>query len=119
VLVLPYTHVFQSGVLFLGYSFGVPVVATDVGSLADDVVEGETGFLCRPGDAADLARAIKAYLSSDLCRDQPERSAMIRRFALERHSWDIVVERTATVYESLAGTRVCRPSSSNPQGHTT
>ena len=27
VLILPYTHVFQSGVLFLGYSFGLPAIA--------------------------------------------------------------------------------------------
>ena len=31
VLVLPYKEIFQSGVLFLAYSFGLPVVATDVG----------------------------------------------------------------------------------------
>jgi len=31
VLVLPYTHIFQSGVLFLGYNFGLPVIAADVG----------------------------------------------------------------------------------------
>ena len=31
ILVLPYTHVFQSGVLFLAYSFGLPVIASDVG----------------------------------------------------------------------------------------
>src|SRR5438094_6340159 len=34
VFVLPYTNIFQSGVLFLGYSFGLPVVAADVGSRA-------------------------------------------------------------------------------------
>jgi Glycosyltransferase len=33
VLILPYAQVFQSGVLFLGYSFGLPVVAADVGEL--------------------------------------------------------------------------------------
>ena len=37
---LPYTHIFQSGVLFLGYSFGLPVIASDVGSLREDVIEG-------------------------------------------------------------------------------
>src|SRR6266700_203772 len=31
VLILPYAHVFQSGVLFLGYSFGLPAIAADVG----------------------------------------------------------------------------------------
>ena len=33
VLVMPYTNIFQSGVLFLAFSFGVPVIATDVGAL--------------------------------------------------------------------------------------
>ena len=55
VCVLPYTEVFQSGVLFLAYRFGLPVVATDVGSLRDDVIEGRTGFISRRQDPADLA----------------------------------------------------------------
>ena len=33
VLILPYTHVFQSGVLFLGYSFGLPAIACRCGNL--------------------------------------------------------------------------------------
>jgi glycosyltransferase involved in cell wall biosynthesis len=45
VLVLPYKEIFQSGVLFLAYSFGLPVVATDVGSFREEIVEGKTGFL--------------------------------------------------------------------------
>ena len=40
VLILPYTHVFQSGVLFLGYSFGLPAIAADVGSLKEEIIEG-------------------------------------------------------------------------------
>ena len=48
VLVLPYVSIFQSGVLFLAYSFGLPVIATDVGSLKQDIVEGKTGFVCEP-----------------------------------------------------------------------
>ena len=31
VLVLPYRDIYQSGVLFLGHSFGLPVLAADVG----------------------------------------------------------------------------------------
>src|SRR5439155_24688106 len=31
VLVLPYRYIYQSGVLFLGHSFGLPVIAADVG----------------------------------------------------------------------------------------
>ena len=49
VLILPYTHVFQSGVLFLGYSFGLPAIAADVGSLKEEIIEGQTGFVSSHG----------------------------------------------------------------------
>lgn len=39
-----------------------PVVATDVGGVADAVVEGETGLLVPAGDPAALAAALKALL---------------------------------------------------------
>ncbi|MGA8045850.1 MAG: glycosyltransferase, partial [Dermatophilaceae bacterium] len=45
--------------LFHALSLGVPVVATDVGELAEVVREYECGSLYRPGDARDLARAIE------------------------------------------------------------
>src|SRR5262249_42554935 len=48
LLVVPYTQIYQSGVPFLGYSFGVPVIAADVGSLREDIVEDKTGFICKP-----------------------------------------------------------------------
>src|SRR6266403_5224082 len=55
VLILPYAHVFQSGVLFLAYSFGLPVIAADIASLKDEIIEGETGFVFKPRDSSDLA----------------------------------------------------------------
>jgi len=102
-LVLPYTHVFQSGVLFLGYSFGLPVIASDVGSLREDVIEGKTGYLCRPRDPADLARALTTYFASDLYKHLDTRRQEIRAFANERHSWDTVAQVTCAAYEQLAG----------------
>jgi glycosyltransferase involved in cell wall biosynthesis len=101
LLVLPYTSVSQSGVLFLGYSFGLPVVASDVGSLRDDIVEGETGFLCRPSDPGDLAKAIQTYFESDLYENLTGRRQKIREYARERHSWDVVGEMTRNVYAQL------------------
>ena len=103
VLVLPYTEVSQSGVLFLGYSFGLPVVASDVGSLREEIVEGSTGFLCKPCDPDDLAEAIEKYFESDLFRFLDNRRREIRDYANERHSWDVVGETTRKVYEKLLG----------------
>ena len=73
VLVLPYRHIYQSGVLFLGHSFGLPVLAADVGSLKEDIVEGKTGFMFRPEDSIDLASVIEKYFASDLFADLESR----------------------------------------------
>jgi D-inositol-3-phosphate glycosyltransferase len=101
VLVLPYRHIYQSGVLFLGYSFGVPVLAADVGSLREEIVEGKTGFVFRSEDSADLAHTIRRYFASDLFRELEERRAEIRKWAAERHSWDRVGDITYGVYSML------------------
>ncbi len=105
VLVLPYTEIFQSGVLFLGYSFGLPVLAADVGSMRDDIVEGETGFVFAKQDPADLARAIDAYFSSDLYKSLGARRRDIRDYASERYSWEKVSAITGSVYRKLLGRR--------------
>jgi glycosyltransferase involved in cell wall biosynthesis len=97
---IPYVDIFQSGVPFLAFSFGLPVIATDVGSLREDVTS-ETGLLCRPRDAADLARAVKDFFGSELYRDSRNVAARIRRFAEQRHSWETVSERTTAVYAHL------------------
>ncbi len=101
VFVLPYTHVFQSGVLFLGYNFGLPVIASDVGSLKEDILPGRTGLICRPGDADDLARCLGEYFAGDLFRSLAEQRAAIRAYATEHHSWDRVAEITREVYLRL------------------
>ena len=101
VLVLPYRDIFQSGVLFLGYSFGLPVLASDVGSLKDDIVEGETGFVFRPEDPAELAATIEKYFASDLFANLNTRRQDIRHFAMQRHSWDVVGQMTMAVYAGL------------------
>lgn len=102
VLVLPYTHVFQSGVLFLAYNFGLPVIASDVASMKEDIVEGETGFVFPPCDSAALARAIERYFDSSLYAALKVRRPAIRQFAAERYSWTTVGSITGEVYRSVA-----------------
>ena len=101
VAVLPYTEIFQSGILFLAYSFGLPVIATDVGSLGEDIIEGRTGFVCKPCDPDALAAAIRRYFDSDLFRELDERRREIRDYALSRHSWEVVGDLTRNVYSGL------------------
>jgi D-inositol-3-phosphate glycosyltransferase len=103
VLVLPYKEIFQSGVLFLAYSFGLPVVATDVGSFREEIVEGSTGFLCKPGDPAELAKALETYFTSDLFKNLKIRRPELKEYANANHSWQAVAELTGTAYAKMLG----------------
>ena len=105
VLILPYVHIFQSGVLFLGYSFGLPAIVADVGNLKEEISEGETGFVCNPRDSADLAAKIDEYFNSELFRDLENRRLDIKEYANERYSWTKVAEITTTVYSNLLPSR--------------
>jgi len=101
VLVLPYKEIFQSGVLFLAYPFGLPVVATDVGSFREDIVEGSTGFLCKPGDPTELAKAVETYFRSDLYKNSKIRRREIKDYANANHSWQAVAELTRNAYAKM------------------
>lgn len=103
VLVLPYRDISQSGVLFLGYSFGLPAIAADVGSLREDIIKGKTGFVFRPRDPVDLARTTEMYFSSDLYKGLKSRRREIRAYVAERHSWETVGQMTRNVYAELLG----------------
>ena len=107
VAVIPYVDIFQSGVPFLSYSFGLPVIATDVGSLRDDIVEGETGFLCRPKNPADLAKAIRTYFASDLYQNLETCRNQIRELANDRYSWVRVGEILDGVYQRVLAKSNC------------
>ena len=101
VLILPYTHVFQSGVLFLAYSFGLPAIAADVGTLREEIIEGETGFVFKPRDSVDLASKIDKYFNSELFGNLEIRRKQIRKYANEQYSWDKVAAITMAVYSNL------------------
>ncbi len=104
LLVLPYTHVFQSGVLFLGYNFGIPAVAADVGVLKDEIVEGKTGHVCAAANPVALAAAVARYFSGEIFRELAVRRPEIRRYAAERYSWSTVASITKGVYGKMTNT---------------
>ena len=83
LVVLPYTAFeSQSGVLADAYSFGVPLVVTDVGALGETVRADGTGWAVRPSDARALAEQVVEALGDDAGR-QAARERM-ERLAHER-----------------------------------
>jgi D-inositol-3-phosphate glycosyltransferase len=101
VFVLPYRDIYQSGVMFLGQSFGLPVIAADVGSFGAEVIEGTTGFLFARENPVHLATVIERYFDSDLYMHLDDRRPAIREHTEKHHSWVDVAQITTRVYDSL------------------
>ena len=98
VLIAPYTHIFQSGVLILGMSFGIPAIAADVGALKEDVVEGKTGYIFPPRDSRALAQCIEKFFASEMHLRAEATRRVIRARVLENNSWSKVAGIIAGVY---------------------
>lgn len=64
VVVCPYNDATQSGVVMTAYAFNKPVIATDVGSFREYIIDGETGLIVPPRNAEALAEAIEKLLNS-------------------------------------------------------
>lgn len=67
ICVCPYKDATQSGAVLVAYDYGVPVIATDAGGLAEQVIDGKTGFLVQPNNIQSLASSMeKFYLDVNL-----------------------------------------------------
>ncbi len=118
-LVLPYREIYQSGVLILAKSFGLPVLASDAGCLKDSVVEGQSGFTFTRESDAELASAIERYFRSDLYAGLDGYRKQIREQAAREHSWTTVARMTMEIYRRVDGRSaiqvVSEPSGGAPQ----
>ena len=83
-------------------ALGRPVVATDQGGARETVIEGETGWLVRPGDAAALAAALRRALA--LTTDQRETLARKAIAHVHRNfSKEVMCAKTLAVYDEVLG----------------
>lgn len=65
VVVVPYVAASQSGVVYMAFAFGKPVIATRVGGLADVVVDDFNGFLIEPRSSTAIAAALEHMASPE------------------------------------------------------
>ncbi len=101
-LVLPYRSISQSGVHFLSYSFGLPVLASDVGSFKEeDIIPGKTGFIFKAEDSNDLKKTIIKYFDSELYKDIDNQRSKIKNWALGTYNWDNIAITTINCYKKL------------------
>jgi len=82
---------------------GLPVVANDVGSVAEAVTDGETGYVVTPGDEATLRERLARLLGDPALRARlGERG---RAIAADRFTAAAMARRYEAVYAEVLGER--------------
>ncbi|MEU4477514.1 glycosyltransferase [Micromonospora sp. NPDC023966] len=89
-----------------GMACGVPVIGTNVGGIADTVVDGLTGELVPPRDPRALGTALRRLLTDKVRRFAYATAALDR--IRSRYSWKRCAEQLGAVYAAL--TTVSRPA---------
>ena len=113
-VVLPYRRIFQSGVIFLAYRFGMPVIATAVGGLKEDVLEGRTGLLCEPDNPLSLARTIENYFKDVKWAHRERIREAIISYTATAYSWDSIAVQTLAVYRRITQCASTRDTERGP-----
>ena len=86
---------------------GVPVVGWAFGGQVDIVKQGETGYLAKVGDYAELQAGLHAVLAR-----RNEMGMAAREDVLSRFSWRRSIAHCAAIYREVAAQNVPRPKAS-------
>ena len=98
---LPYRRIYQSGIIFLAYRFGIPIIATDVGNFREDIPENVAGFLCTQNDQGTFTSTLQKYFGSELFLHKEQTRTRIAQWAEEKYSWNDIGKRTVKLYSEL------------------
>ena len=96
-VIYPYKSSTQSGALQVAYTFGKPVIVTDVGGLPEVVDHQKSGIIVPPNDTPALAEAILSLLNNEEKAKQMGEYA--RQLSNTRFSWKTI---TAQIIDDIS-----------------
>jgi glycosyltransferase involved in cell wall biosynthesis len=102
LMVAPYRSATQSGAVEMAFGAGLPVIASRVGGLADQIDDGTDGLLVPPDDVASLAHAL-LKATDPLTLDRLIAGARSRA---STRSWTTLVNHVQSFTASLRAQRL-------------
>ena len=96
MVALPYKSATQSGVTQVAYAFGVPMIVTRVGGLAEIVPDDVVGLLAEVSAEGVAAAIEKAWQGDNLARYRKGVEEQKYRF-----SWDATADTIEQLYEQM------------------
>lgn len=99
-VVLPSWHEGMSNVLLEAAASGLPVITVNIPGCREAVIDGVTGYLCKPRDADHLSRQMKRFILHDAYEKQQMGSAG-RQLMLERFDRNVVIRAYLACIEDI------------------
>jgi glycosyltransferase involved in cell wall biosynthesis len=82
-------------------SCGLIVVTSNLGGIADAIIDGKNGYLCKPGDQESYTNTIRTQLKKS--REEREAFAgQARAYTLANYDWGRIAGKYITTFKSLA-----------------
>ncbi len=99
VCICPYVDATQSGVIFIAMDYGVPVVATRTGGIVEQIEDGITGLLVEPGNAEELARAMRRLAQDEALRARISANELR---VIKEYDWRSSATKLVKIYNDAA-----------------
>lgn len=77
----------------------LPVIATPVGGIVDFLRDGETGFVCEPGNPQSIADAVKRILFDESKTAEVVDNA--HKMVIEKYDWNIIAEQMKGIFDEF------------------
>ncbi len=106
IVVLPYRHGSQSGVLAIAAAFGCPVLATKVGALPELLVNEKHALLVQPESIEALQYGLVRMAGDDKLRDKM--GTQLLELGEKEWSWDVIASGTIGFYNRMLNQPILR-----------
>jgi len=99
-VVLPYKSISMTGIPFMAFMFGLPVIASRIGGLPELVVDGKYGLLFESENIHDLQMKLVGFFESELYSN-PSKKTEIHEYVNREFAWSEIGRRTIEMYNNL------------------
>ena len=99
LIVLPYRRIYQSGVLLMTMSYGLPVMVSDLEGMVEIIQDNINGFIFKSGNVENLSSKLIDALND------PDRLKRIAKHGFEtvvlNHDWKTIGKKTVELYKEI------------------
>ncbi|MBI5765963.1 glycosyltransferase family 4 protein [Candidatus Falkowbacteria bacterium] len=82
-------------------TMGVPIIGTSVGGIPDFLIDGQTGWFCRPKDPKSTAEKINYILDPKNAETVNHVVVNARKLVREQYNWDKIAQRMKNIFLQL------------------